>query len=361
MSAYTLSRGLRLKHRWSTCCSFLSNHMCRLITGMPSSSSAWRKKGMVDHALGMKRLKTSTGIALTYSSATTMSPLRMTRCLTEPSSLVAISCTGEEVSTFPPFFSMYSFSGAHTRSGWFPSRNAIWRPSVSLRKRFMAVSTTTMDSLSGSIKSSALAMEMNTSVLMRSGMPYLRMKVRQLSSSCLSMKSCPSINIGASAGMHWIFSLRVSILSFRRMARPKLRGAGMPLMKSKVVNSPGSSCMAKIILCTFHCRRSSMSSSSNRFITFGYAPKKMCRPVSIQSPSLSCHADTFPPSTSRASYTVGSWPASTRYLAQARPERPPPITATVFLGMEEFWPSAASFWESAFEARKLSVFFTCSG
>ena len=57
-----------------------------------------------------------------------------------------------------------------------PSRNAICRPSVSFKKRFIAVSTTVMESLSGSMKSSALAMEMNTSSLMRSGMPYLRMK-----------------------------------------------------------------------------------------------------------------------------------------------------------------------------------------
>ena len=47
------------------------------------------------------------------------------------------------------------------------------------------------------------------------------------------------------------------------------------MTKSKVVNSPGSSCMAKIILCTFHWRRSSMSSSAKRFIMLGYAPKKM--------------------------------------------------------------------------------------
>ena len=67
---------------------------------------------------------------------------------------------------------------------------------VSLRKRFMAVRTTVMESLSGSMKSSALAMEMNTSSLMRSGMPYLRMKSRTESSSCASMKSWPSMSIG---------------------------------------------------------------------------------------------------------------------------------------------------------------------
>ena len=39
---------------------------------------------------------------------------------------------------------------------WLPSRKAIWRPSSSLRKRFIAVSTTVIESLSGSMKSSAL-------------------------------------------------------------------------------------------------------------------------------------------------------------------------------------------------------------
>ena len=105
-------------------------------------------------------------------------------------------------------------------------------------------------------------------------------------------------------------------------------------------------------------------------------------PVSTQSPSLSCHAETLPPEEpmseellkdkllsslvvcswcdvlqasvqakkprqSRASKTMGLWPASTKYLAHARPaqqtvpvcrstncactrepERPPPIIAT---------------------------------
>ena len=41
-------------------------------------------------------------------------------------------------------------------------------PSVSFRKRFMAVSTTVMESFSGSMKSKALAMAMKTSVLILS-------------------------------------------------------------------------------------------------------------------------------------------------------------------------------------------------
>ena len=164
---------------------------------------------------------------------------------------------------------MWSTMGAHRRSGWLPSRNAICRPSVSFKKRFIAVSTTVMESLSGSMKSSALAMEMNTSSLMRSGIPYLRMKSCTESSSCSSMKSWPSMSMGINGGAVWSFSGSVSIFWFIRMARPKLSGAGMPFTKSKLVNSPGSSCMAKIILCTFHCRRSSMSSSANRFIMFG--------------------------------------------------------------------------------------------
>mmetsp|Transcript_49145 Transcript_49145/g.111462 ORF Transcript_49145/g.111462 Transcript_49145/m.111462 type:complete len:204 (+) Transcript_49145:898-1509(+) len=202
-------------------------------------------------------------------SASTLEPSRITRCLTDPSSLVTISLSGVSMTTSPPFFSMNSCMGLHTRSGWFPSRNAIWRPLSSFRKRFMAVSTTVMESLSGSMKSSAFAMATNTSWLMRSGMPYLRMKSSTLSSSWASMKDWPSMSMGSSGGAVWSFSPRDSILVFSKIARPKLKGAGIPGMKSKVVNSPGSSCIAKIILCTFHWRRSWRSSSLNRFMMFG--------------------------------------------------------------------------------------------
>mmetsp|Transcript_25809 Transcript_25809/g.37025 ORF Transcript_25809/g.37025 Transcript_25809/m.37025 type:complete len:262 (-) Transcript_25809:1400-2185(-) len=260
---------------------------------------------MVDHALGTNLFMMSTGMADTYSSATMVSPLRSSRCRTEPSSAVTISLTGELSRTRPPLASMCSCMGAHSLSGWLPSRKAICSPLSSFRKRFMAVSTTVIDSLSGSMKSSALAMATNTSSLMRSGMPYLRMKSVTLSSSCWSMKGCPSSSMGSRGGAVCSFSQKVSIFWLLRMARPKLKGAGMPGMKSKVVNSPGSSCIAKIIWWIFHCRRSSMDSSLNRFIMFGYAPKKMCSPVSIQSPSLSCQADTLPPSTSLASRTIG--------------------------------------------------------
>mmetsp|Transcript_64161 Transcript_64161/g.126782 ORF Transcript_64161/g.126782 Transcript_64161/m.126782 type:complete len:254 (-) Transcript_64161:310-1071(-) len=252
------------------------------------------------------RLKMSTGIAETYMSAVTMEPSRICRPAIEPSSLVVISRTGALRRTSPPRDSMCAFMGAQRRSGWLPSRKAICKPLSSLRKRFIAVSTTVIESLSGSIKSRAFAIEMKTSSLMRSGIPYLRMNSRTESSSCASMNDWPSMSIGRRGGAVWIFSGSVSIFWFIKIARPKLNGAGMPGMKSKVVNSPGSSCIAKIILCTFHCNRSWIPSSAKRFIMFGYAPKKMCRPVSIQSPSSSCHADTLPPSTSRASSTSGS-------------------------------------------------------
>lgn len=41
-----------------------------------------------------------------------------------------------------------------------------------------------------------------------------------------------------------------------------------------------------------------------------------------------CHAATLPPSTSRASSTIGMWPASLRYLAVDRPARPAPAITT---------------------------------
>mmetsp|Transcript_41134 Transcript_41134/g.74292 ORF Transcript_41134/g.74292 Transcript_41134/m.74292 type:complete len:237 (-) Transcript_41134:88-798(-) len=137
------------------------------------------------------------------------------------------------------------------------------------------------------------------------------------------------------------------------MASPKFNGAGKPFRKSKVVNSPGNSCMAKIIWCRFHCNLSSILSSAKRFIMFGYAPKKMCKPVSIQSPSSSCHAETFPPSTSRASNTMGLCPASAKYLAHAKPESPPPTIATVFGSTLPL--SAAILDDSFMESRKFSV------
>mmetsp|Transcript_112106 Transcript_112106/g.317508 ORF Transcript_112106/g.317508 Transcript_112106/m.317508 type:complete len:244 (-) Transcript_112106:351-1082(-) len=243
--------------------------MCRLITGMPSSSSTWRKKGIVDHAFGSIRLKTSTGTAETYSSAVTTEPSLILRPWMEPSSAVRISWMGALVRTSPPLASTYLFIGSQTRSGWFPSRKAICRPSSSLRKRFIAVRTTVIESLSGSMKSRALAIEMKTSSLMRSGMPYLRMNSVTDSSSCASMKSWPSISIGSSGGAVWSFSCRVSIFWLSRMARAKLKGAGMPGTKSNVVNSPGSSCIAKIILWTFHWSLSCRPSSEKRFIMFG--------------------------------------------------------------------------------------------
>mmetsp|Transcript_29389 Transcript_29389/g.99908 ORF Transcript_29389/g.99908 Transcript_29389/m.99908 type:complete len:209 (+) Transcript_29389:848-1474(+) len=207
------------------------------------------------------RFNTSTGIADTYSSATTSSPDRSTNLSTLPAASTSMRSNGAPVTTLPPFFSTDSTMGAQSRSGWLPSRNAIWRPLSSLRKRFMAVKTTVMLSLSGSIKSSALAMEMKTSSLMRSGMPYLRMKSSTDSSSWALMKSWPSMSMGSNGGAVWSFSPSVSIFWFSKIARPKLKGAGMPGIKSKVVNSPGSSCMAKTILCTFHWSRSSMPSS----------------------------------------------------------------------------------------------------
>eukprot|EP00966_Prymnesium_polylepis_P255862 5911250-Prymnesium_polylepis.2 len=110
---------------------------------------------------------------------------------------------------------------------------------------------------------------------------------------------------------------------------------------------PGGVARAKQL--TFHCRRSWIPSSAKMFIMFGYAPKKMCSPVSIQSPSSSCHALTLPPSTSRASRTSGVCPASARYLAHERPDRPPPMIATDF-----FSPCHAvelNFCESACASR----------
>mmetsp|Transcript_87492 Transcript_87492/g.120550 ORF Transcript_87492/g.120550 Transcript_87492/m.120550 type:complete len:244 (-) Transcript_87492:124-855(-) len=243
--------------------------MWMLMTGMPSSSSIWRKKGSLAHSLGIMRFMMSHGTAEMYSSASTMLPSRMRMCLMVRSSLSTNLSIGELSRTLPPLCSMCSFIGAQRRSGWLPSRNAICRPSVSFRKRFIAVSTTVMESLSGSMKSSALAMATKTSSLMRSGMPYFSMNSSTDMSSCWSMNFWPSTSMGSSGGAVCSFSGIVSICWFSRIARAKLRGAGTPSRKSNVVNSPGSSCMAKIIWWRFHCRRSSMLSSAKRFIMLG--------------------------------------------------------------------------------------------
>mmetsp|Transcript_29745 Transcript_29745/g.64009 ORF Transcript_29745/g.64009 Transcript_29745/m.64009 type:complete len:266 (-) Transcript_29745:153-950(-) len=230
--------------------------------------------------------------------------------------------------TAPPLASRCETMGLHNRSGWLPSRKAVCEPSASFMNRFIAVSTTVIDNLSGSMKSSALPIAMKISSLMRSGMPYLRMNSSTDSSSCRSMKGCPSVSIGRRPGTIFTLSASESISLFARMASAMLNGAGTPSIKLKDVNSPGRSCIANVILWSFHCSRSSMPSSAKRFIMFGYAPKNMCSPVSIQSPSSSCQALTFPPSTSRASYTCASKPASAQYFAHASPLSPPPTIAT---------------------------------
>mmetsp|Transcript_56721 Transcript_56721/g.101906 ORF Transcript_56721/g.101906 Transcript_56721/m.101906 type:complete len:242 (+) Transcript_56721:1306-2031(+) len=240
-----------------------------LITGTPSSPSICLKKGMVDHSLGTRRRMMSQGTAEMYSSATMISPLRIRRCFTEPFSFTTILSSGEFRRTSPPRISMCSFIGAHRRSGWLPSRKACCEPSVSFRKRFIAVKTTVMDSLSGSMKSRAFAMLRKNSSRMRSGMPYFFMNSFTDMSSCLLMNFWPSMSIGSSGGAVWNFSGIVSIFWFIKMARAKLSGAGTPSKKSNVVNSPGNSCMAKIIWWRFHCKRSSMSSSLKMFIMFG--------------------------------------------------------------------------------------------
>mmetsp|Transcript_64023 Transcript_64023/g.177635 ORF Transcript_64023/g.177635 Transcript_64023/m.177635 type:complete len:201 (-) Transcript_64023:1014-1616(-) len=117
MSAYTDSKGLRLKQRWSTFRSFRSNHRWMLMTGMPSSSSICRKKGMFAHSLGTRRFMMSHGTADTYSSATTCSPPRRSRCFTLPSELTTMESNGQLSRTSPPLASMCSFIGAQSRSG----------------------------------------------------------------------------------------------------------------------------------------------------------------------------------------------------------------------------------------------------
>mmetsp|Transcript_27786 Transcript_27786/g.80564 ORF Transcript_27786/g.80564 Transcript_27786/m.80564 type:complete len:225 (-) Transcript_27786:359-1033(-) len=224
---------------------------------------------MFAHSFGTKRRMMSQGTAETYSSASTTSPPRISKCFTELSSLSTSRSTAAFMRTWPPSDSMWSTMGRQSRSGWLPSRKAICNPSVSFRNRFMAVNTTVMDKFSGSMKSKAFAIAMKTSSLILSGIPCRRMNSRTEMSSWASMNDWPSINIGNRGGAVCSFSGRVSIFWFIKIAKTKFSGAGIPWMKSNVVNSPGSSCIAKIIWWRFHCRRSSMPSSLNNRIMFG--------------------------------------------------------------------------------------------
>ena len=126
-----------------------------------------------------------------------------------------------------------------------------------------------MLSSSGLIKLSALLMAMNTSSLTRSGTPCLRIHSVTLSPSCASTYGCPPTMAGSSPMANLIFSGQVSISLLRRMATTPLRGAGSHSGKSNLENAPGTSRDAKIMLCSFHCSRSSMPSSRNRFCTLG--------------------------------------------------------------------------------------------
>mmetsp|Transcript_116264 Transcript_116264/g.290275 ORF Transcript_116264/g.290275 Transcript_116264/m.290275 type:complete len:213 (+) Transcript_116264:582-1220(+) len=206
MSAYTDNSGLRLKHNASIFFNLRSNQRWMFMTGIPSNSSNCRKNGIVDQPLGTKRFKMSTGTAETYSSASTTSPPRSTTCFTELSLFSTMESKGAFKRTCPPSRSMCSTIGAHKRSGWFPSKNAVWLPSVSLMNRFMAVSTTVIESRSGSMKSSAFAIGMKISLPMRSGMPYFCMKSFTDSSSWASIKLWPATSIGSNGGPVCSFS-----------------------------------------------------------------------------------------------------------------------------------------------------------
>mmetsp|Transcript_32741 Transcript_32741/g.72329 ORF Transcript_32741/g.72329 Transcript_32741/m.72329 type:complete len:206 (+) Transcript_32741:1644-2261(+) len=205
-----------------------------------------------------------------------------------------------------------------------------------------------MDRSSGSMKLRALAMAMNTSSFTRSGTPCLRIHSVTVSLSCSSTYFWPKMMAGSRPMANWIFSGHVNIWLLLRMAMMPFHGAGIS-GKSKRLNSPGRLGMAKIMECSFHCSLFSMFSSLNRFWMLGYAPKKMCRPVSYQSPSSSFQAATLPPSTFLPSKTIGIWPASDKYLAADNPARPAPIMTT-FKGLagrgaaRSLAESAAASW-----------------
>mmetsp|Transcript_9133 Transcript_9133/g.23440 ORF Transcript_9133/g.23440 Transcript_9133/m.23440 type:complete len:319 (+) Transcript_9133:578-1534(+) len=318
MSAYTLSSGDRLNRRWSTVLSLRSNQRWMLMTGMPSSWLRLRKYAMSFHAAGRSIFSTSTGTVEMYASASNTLPSASVNDRSGEPGTAFVAPAASAASTlkdlrralrwtWPPLSVMRSAMGWQSRVLGGPSRKAIFEPLFSCRKRLSAVSTTVMDSSSGLQKLSALDMATKTSSFTRSGTFCFRIHSDTEYLSCSSTYFCPRMMAGSKPKPNWIFSGHVSMSLLRRMATRPFQGAGMS-GKSKRLNSPGLPWlpMAKIIEWHFHWRRSSMSSSFKRFIMFGYAPKKMCSPVSYQSPSSSWKAATFPPSTSRPSSTMGT-------------------------------------------------------
>mmetsp|Transcript_11126 Transcript_11126/g.19424 ORF Transcript_11126/g.19424 Transcript_11126/m.19424 type:complete len:220 (+) Transcript_11126:959-1618(+) len=219
---------------------------------------------MAAHGLGRSSLMTSTGMAETYASPSTVWPLVRARCLMVPSSLSTNSLRRELSVSSPPRAEKWSTMGWHRRSGGEPSKNAILLPCCSWRKRFSAVNTTVMESSPGSMKARALAMAMKTSSFTRSGTPCFFIHCVTVNSSCSSQYFWPKMMAGSRPIANWIFSGQVSIWLFRRMATMPFQGAGSS-GKSKRENSPGISGLAKIIACSFHCSLFSMPSSLNRF------------------------------------------------------------------------------------------------
>mmetsp|Transcript_41949 Transcript_41949/g.97314 ORF Transcript_41949/g.97314 Transcript_41949/m.97314 type:complete len:228 (+) Transcript_41949:553-1236(+) len=131
MSAYTESSGEREKANPSREEGRgRSNQSCTFITGIPfngsipSKNSAEAEAGS-SHLVGSRRLNTSTGMALTYMSASTLSPPSSNSAATEPSSFSSIERTGTPVRTSPPSARTCSTMGLQSRSGWLPSMKAV--------------------------------------------------------------------------------------------------------------------------------------------------------------------------------------------------------------------------------------------
>ena len=61
--------------------------------------------------------------------------------------------------------------------------------------------------------------------------------------------------------MQCMHELGTPVMPYLRMAHTPFRGAGKLSGKSNRENCPGASGMANIMLCCFHCKRSSMFSS----------------------------------------------------------------------------------------------------
>ena len=127
-------------------------------------------------------------------------------------------------------------------------------------------------------------MAMKTSLLIRSGIPHLRMNCVTLSSSCASM------------GHHLELLPRGEHPLVHEDGQAEVEGGGDAGDEVEAGELAGELLHGEDHLVDLPLEPVVDVQLGEHVHHVRVRPKKMCRPVSIQSPSASCHADTFPAS-----------------------------------------------------------------